>query len=618
MKDNHASIIARRAALGRLAGCIGAPALGSLNVDSFVSRPSDQEALPGDAASQISTYLSRLEMFGFAGAVLVARDEAILVESTQGLADRAANVAWRADTVFDTGSVTKQFTAAAVLALEADGKLAVSDSIANHIADVPAGKAAITIHHLLTHTSGLGIELGGDYEPVSRDELVRRVLESGLASAPGERHAYSNAGYSLLAAIVEITSNTSFDRFVRERLFLPAAMTSSGYHLYQTEPHRLARGYRDGEDAGLLERAVATGGQMWNLIGNGGLLSTITDLHRWMSALQNDTVLPAPSRSKLFHPHALVTANYAASGTGLHYGYRWYVWKQPSGKTVIWHLGGNNVTNTAIRRHVDDHTVILYASNVSEFHDPRYPVPAVERLLAGSTVQMPPQVVPLSEKQLARCTGTYRGTADRVLTVTAKQGFPQHGFLEVTGEGQEAFTFAVDGDWLSDAAYDVLNARTAEVVEASRVRSFDVVARFFGPRATAEEVEVHETAFWNKRHLALGEYVRTRVLGTMRPSSRRYSGRTVVAIDFSRGTTWREYFWTPEGHVGDVGRLDRAPASRFFPVSETCFATFEPAHAKSGQFCIESIEGSSAIRIAGAPGLLRLEPPPDASRHGSR
>jgi CubicO group peptidase (beta-lactamase class C family) len=543
-----------------------------------------------------------LEGFGFSGAVLVARDGRILLESAHGLANRANKTRWHADTIFDIGSVTKQFTAAAVLALEADGKLAVSESIASYLPGVPADKAPITIHHLLTHTSGLGDGFGGDYESVSRDALVRRVMDSALASAPGERHAYSNAGYSLLAAIVEIASGTGIDRFARERLFRPAGMTSSGYHLSEAELARLARGYRDGEDARLPERAAATRGQMWNLIGNGGLYSTTRDLHRWMLALQDGRVLPPSSRRKLFQPHALVAAKYAGSERPLHYAYGWYIWEPPSGKTLVWHRGGNAITNAAIRWHVGDQTWVVYASNVSEFHDPRYPVPVVERILTGAIVAMPPAVVPLTGQRLARYAGTYRAPTGAALTLVANRGF-----LEVVGEGQEAFAFVVGGDWLALPEFQTLNARTAEVVEASRMNRFDVVARFFTSQFTIQELDAGETAFWRKRHERLGDYLRTRVLGTMRPESRRYIGRTIVAIDFSGGTTWREYLWTAQGLIGDVGPLDKPLRSQFFPVPDSCFVAFDQAEARSARFCVESVGDVDIIRIAGSRATLRLE-----------
>jgi CubicO group peptidase (beta-lactamase class C family) len=598
MTDDGHHAINRRDALTWLAGLVCAPALRATlqPAGPFLSTRYRRPGEPRD----FEVYLSRLEGFGFSGATLVARGNRVLLESVHGLADMRAHRRWQADTIFDVGSCTKQFTAAAIVALEADGKLQVSDPIAKYLAGVPADKTAITIHHLLTHTAGLQSEFGDDYQVISRDALLVRALAAPLLSAPGTKHAYSNVGYSLLAAIVEIASGKDIDRFLRERLFSRAAMTSSGYRMSAAELPRVARGYRDGEDAHLLERAEATLGQMWNLIGNGGLYSTITDLHRWILALQSDAVLPASSRQRLFHPHVLVSSNYSGSGSPLYYGYGWYVGKQPSGKTLIWHLGGNGITNTALRFHVDDGMWIVYASNVSEFHDPRYPVPAVERLLDGESIELPPQVLPLTQDQLARFVGTYRAATGSAVTLTVHRNF-----LQVSGEGQEAMAFVADGKWQLSADFEALNARTAQALEASRLGQFDMVAKYSGSWIAPDELAASEAAFWKKRHDRLGKYLGTRVLGTMKPESRRYIGRTILAVDFSRGTTWREYFWTPEGFVGDVGPIEAPPAARFFAVSTNCLVAFDAAQARSAKLCLDSDRGEDVLRVSGTPVSLR-------------
>src|SRR5688572_7867247 len=119
----------------------------------------DQSA---DPAARIAAYLSRLEQYAFSGVVLVARRGDIIVHSAHGLADQRRKIPMRQDHLFDMGSITKQFTAAGIVALEEDGKLRVTDSIGKYFAGVPPDKAGITIHHLLTHTSGLPMGFGGD------------------------------------------------------------------------------------------------------------------------------------------------------------------------------------------------------------------------------------------------------------------------------------------------------------------------------------------------------------------------------------------------------------------------------------------------------------------------
>jgi CubicO group peptidase (beta-lactamase class C family) len=252
---------------------------------------------------QIHTYLSRLEGFGFSGAILVAKDGKVLIENSYGLADQQRKIPVSRDTIFGTGSVTKPINALAVLALESDGKLSVTDPISKYLKNVPEDKAGITLHHLLTHTSGLAMQFGEDYEKVSREELIRRAMSSKLQSLPGERHAYSNAGYSLLAAIVEMVSGKSIDAFSRERLFRPIGMNSSGYFFSEEMARRLAVGYMDGEDAKRAETVEALGGDFWNVFGNGGIQVTLGDMHKLMKALEQGKLLKKDSLQKYFRPH---------------------------------------------------------------------------------------------------------------------------------------------------------------------------------------------------------------------------------------------------------------------------------------------------------------------------
>jgi CubicO group peptidase (beta-lactamase class C family) len=548
-----------------------------------------QTSLPRTAsekklAQQIHIYLSRLEKFGYSGAVLVAKDDRLLLETGYGLANRQPRVPARADTIFDIGSLTKQFTAAAIVLLESDSKLRVTDPISKYLKDVPPDKQGITIHQLLTHTSGLPGDFGGDYEKISRDELVRRAMASKLNDPPGERHAYSNAGYSLLAAIVELVSGQSYESFLRKRLFGPAALSSTGYTFSAPLSERLARGYSSGKDWGIgAERAAATGGDYWNLIGNGGIHSTVGDLYRWMYALERGKVLTKDARAALFRPHVVAIANYRNSGTPLHYGYGWYIWKQPSGKTLIWHLGGNGIFNAAVRHHVDERAFVIYTSNVSEFHDPDYPVPAIERMLTGQPVEMPPVVTHLKPRELGEYTGLYTSETGAVLWVRA-----QDTVLKIEGSGQEALSFVTSGRWQKDPALDVFNALTAEVVENSRTRMYEPMLKHYGSEVTLQGLADFEALFWKKRHDLHGGYLKTRILGTAPTRSRAFKGRTIVAIDFERGTAYREYLWNPEGKIADLGPLDSAPSSQYFPVGKGCLVRFNAAEALvASRLCIE-------------------------------
>ena len=247
------------------------------------------------ANSQLGEKLDRwLVAADFRGNVLVSKGGVVLLRKGYGLADRENGVPYTADTVFDVGSITKQFTAAAILKLELQGKLRVEDPIGKFFPGVPDDKKSITLHHLLTHTSGLESDFAGDYDPVLRDEYVKRILASTLRSKPGDVYFYANSGYSLLGAVVEIVSGKPYEQYLRENFFLPAGMPDTGYKLPGWPQAKVAVGYRDGKRWGRInEKPWDKAGPYWALRANGGISSTLDDMLRWHVALTGDTVLSA-------------------------------------------------------------------------------------------------------------------------------------------------------------------------------------------------------------------------------------------------------------------------------------------------------------------------------------
>lgn len=167
----------------------------------------------GDIGRKLDTYLTRATFFGFSGVVAATRDDSILLRKGYGLADRERGVTFTSGTAIDIGSLAKQFTAAAILKLEAQGRCSTTDPIIRFFDRIPEDKRAITIHQLLTHTSGVVRDVSIDGE--SREVVVRQILSMPLRLEPGARFAYSNAGYKLLAAIVEVVSGERFDVFIR-------------------------------------------------------------------------------------------------------------------------------------------------------------------------------------------------------------------------------------------------------------------------------------------------------------------------------------------------------------------------------------------------------------------
>ena len=179
----------------------------------------------------ISDYLLLMEERGFSGSILVAKEGKIIHKAGYGYADREQKIKNKPETVFTTGSITKPFTGAAILKLEMMGKIKVNDLMSKYFDDVPEDKKEITIHHLLTHTSGLPGAIGRDDDLVSKEQFIDDALSTSLKSTPGTTYRYSNVGYSLLAIILEKQAGMTYEAFLKEYLFDPAGMESTGYVL---------------------------------------------------------------------------------------------------------------------------------------------------------------------------------------------------------------------------------------------------------------------------------------------------------------------------------------------------------------------------------------------------
>jgi len=337
------------------------------------------------AAPALSDKLDRwLVAADFKGSVLVSQGGAVVLRKGYGLADRENNVPYDADTVFSIGSITKQFTAAAILKLEMQGKLHVEDPIGKHLHGVPDDKKSITLHQLLTHTSGLESDFAGDYEPVSRDEYVKRILASKLRSKPGGTFFYANSGYSLLGAIVEMVSGVPYEKFLRDNLFLPAGMRDTGYKLPQWPLARIAVGYHAGKRWGrITEKPWAADGPYWALRANGGIHSTLDDMLRWHVALAGDTVLSAAEKVKMFRAQVPEGA-----GAETSYGYGWSIGKSAWGGSLIEHNGGNGTFFADFLRYVDDNLVVILSTNDSDVPGGRISH-ALGRLAHGEDVPPP-------------------------------------------------------------------------------------------------------------------------------------------------------------------------------------------------------------------------------------
>lgn len=310
-------------------------------------------------ADRLGTFLAEQAVDGFAGVVLVVKGDDILLRKGYGLADREAGIPFSDDTVFTVGSISKQFTGAAIMKLVVQGRLSVDDTLDQFFADVPDDKRSIKIHHLLTHTAGMPDALGDDFDTkATRDWLVGQAMNVTLPTEPGDTHRYSNTGYGLLAAIVEIVSGQGYEAYMREHLFLPAGMSKTGYILPGFDPPDFAVGYRGDERWGtILERPMLDDGPTWNLRGGGGIHTTIGDMLKWHMALKGNDILSEEAKATYFAPH--VDEGYGDS----YYGYGWVNWTTEWGTRLLSHNGGNGYFSADCHRYVEDDVLIFIAAN---------------------------------------------------------------------------------------------------------------------------------------------------------------------------------------------------------------------------------------------------------------
>jgi len=312
-------------------------------------------------SEKIDSYLVALEQLGFYGSVLVNHNRETILSKGYGQSDVKAHLFNTSSTVFDIGSISKQFTAAAILKLEMQEKLSVNDKITRYLKNVPDNKKDITIHHLLTHTAGFPGAIGDDYEEISESEFIEKALSTAPLSPIGKTYNYSNIGYSLLAIIIKRVAETTYEGYLNENLFTPAGMTQTGYTLPHWDSKKIAVGYHLEKPLGKpTEKKWAANGPYLHLKGNGGILSTTEDLYKWHLALLGNTILSSEAKKKYYTKH-IKEGNNASS----HYGYGWAIFPTPRNTELIAHNGGNGIFFADFWRYLAEDITIIILTNKS-------------------------------------------------------------------------------------------------------------------------------------------------------------------------------------------------------------------------------------------------------------
>lgn len=248
------------------------------------------------------------------------------------------------ETLVDTGSITKTVTAVAILHLIEAESLTTDATLAELLPDVPEDKEDITLHQLLTHTSGLVAYTGDDYEDLSRDRFLARIMDAPLGSTPGQTYEYSNPGYSDLAAIIELRSGLSYEDYVIDRVLAPLSLPPIGYARVYDETLSLRTDRQFSTWFARLPVAEASwGGTLnpgWNMMGNGGAVTTPEAFLQFWFAFFDGQIVGQDLVDVALFPHVDMDPN--ESPGEIFYGYGLIVSPQENGTTIYWHDGGNS------------------------------------------------------------------------------------------------------------------------------------------------------------------------------------------------------------------------------------------------------------------------------------
>jgi CubicO group peptidase (beta-lactamase class C family) len=295
---------------------------------------------PASPRSRLQAVMRDFEAEGFSGVVLVEREGTAVFLEAYGYADRRGKIRNTPATRFELASLTKPFTAAAILKLQEQSKLRTSDRIDRYIGPLKPPKNLATIHHLALHRAGL-VARGASLDSSTRETFLEGVRTAPEESTPGDQYRYTNVGYRLLAAIIELVSGTSYNDYLRREILLPSGLQEA-YFRGEIVP-RLALGYDKPPD-----RSEPTPSA--SLEGAAGLMISVPDLLKAFNGLRSGKVLSQESLDIMFQPRP-------------EEGYGWHVRTDAGGHRLIEKGGGLPSYASHLLHYPDDHVTIVWATN---------------------------------------------------------------------------------------------------------------------------------------------------------------------------------------------------------------------------------------------------------------
>lgn len=476
---------------------------------AFASTIFAQKSQDKKTAEVLDEFLTRMSAFGFGGAVIIEKNDQIILRKGYGYSDAEKKIPFTADTPYPVNSISKQFTAASILKLAESGKLSLNDSITKFLTDVPDDKKAITIHQLLTHTSGFGDNYAGT-NIFNREEAVKKILEPPLANPVGSKMVYSNDGYELLAAIVEIVSGQTLPDFVRQNFFIPAGMKTAGFQgegeFWKDRP--VAHAYNSCVDNGSPQFQKAD----WDGRGAGDIVVSANDLFKWELSLRKNEILSAGMKQKMFTPYALYP-------NGWYYGYGWFVIKSERGTTGYYHGGGDiprGYTSSYNRFPADKTTVIIFSNTmIDETGFLRAVKDEIIDITFGKKIEMPPDFAKIKISDFGKYPGIYQAESGENFVVIEKNNQLMLGATE-----QKAINFLTSPDEETEQNLEKYNKLSAAFIKKNAK-----------DESAANPLQPNLGNF-EKLH---GKYKSFEILGTY-PVSYAYKVSTTYAkLDFENG-----------------------------------------------------------------------------------
>lgn len=399
-------------------------------------------------ASNLDNYLTELQKpdtNNFHGIVLVAKDGKILLNKGYGMSDFDQGIKNTSQTRFPIGSMTKQFTAMAVMQLVEKGLINEQDKLSKYIPDFPNGND-ITIYNLLTHTSGLAIynQLPEFLEMKPKDaenpqNIINLIKNKPLNFKPGTKFEYCNTGYFLLGYIVEKVSGMSYEDYLEKNIFKPLNMNDTGAGYNGNEKMYNAKGYIGYLDIMPISDELTLRG----IHGAGELYSTVEDLYRWDKALDTEKLVSKKTMDKIFSKSVKMSENGKA-----YYGYGWMIYDGEYGHEE-YHAGNVMGFSSNIERYTDKDLTIIILTNLRA-----YDCDSLNSTLADicfeKKYEMPKEkkTIKADSKDLEKCAGNYTIEGIGTISITTENGhiyYDQNntGKLEIFPEAKNKFFFRI-------------------------------------------------------------------------------------------------------------------------------------------------------------------------------